>query len=297
MGNLDHDTIDLDLSDIQRVTPPQDSEGTRTRVAAGDILISITADVGMVGLVPEDFEEAYINQHVALARPFFRNTSLFLAWFLASKSGQIQFKELQRGATKVGLGLDDIKAVDVPLPPILEQNAILAEVERRLSIVAGAETQVDANLRRADRLRQSILKQAFSGQLVPQDPNDEPASVLLERIRTNASVGADRVRPDRVTRKAGASVAPLRRPRPHTEPVPAVSNKFACLDDVTAAILAAMQPGRQYSRAEIADTLCLSTGRWNTAIQDLKRCGKVLKVGEKRGARYELVKTDGGGGV
>jgi type I restriction enzyme S subunit len=54
----------------------------------------------------------------------------------------------------------------VPLPPLTEQQQIVAEVERRLSIVAGAETQVDANLRRADRLRQSILKQAFSGALV-----------------------------------------------------------------------------------------------------------------------------------
>jgi len=61
MGNLDHDAINLDLSDIQRVQPPKGAEGSRTRVLPGDILISITADVGMVGLVPTAFEEAYIN--------------------------------------------------------------------------------------------------------------------------------------------------------------------------------------------------------------------------------------------
>ena len=77
----------------------------------------------------------------------------------------------------------------VALPPLAEQRRIVAEVERRLSVVQEVETVLADNLARAERLRQSILKQAFEGKLVPQDPNDEPASVLLEKIRT-ARVGA-----------------------------------------------------------------------------------------------------------
>jgi len=173
MGNLDHDTIDLDLSDIQRVTLPEGSEGIRTRVEAGDILVSITADVGMVGLVPDGFEEAYINQHVSLARPVRLDCSAFIAWFFACKSGQDQFRNLQRGATKVGLGLNDIKAVDMPLPPRSEQRAILAEIDRQLTVIDGADSQIDVNLLRADRLRQSILKKAFSGRLVPQNFSEQ----------------------------------------------------------------------------------------------------------------------------
>ena len=65
----------------------------------------------------------------------------------------------------------------IPLPPLAEQHRIVAEVERRLSVIQQSEVAVEASLARAERLRQSILKQAFSGQLVPQDPNDEPASV------------------------------------------------------------------------------------------------------------------------
>ena len=70
-----------------------------------------------------------------------------------------------------------------PLPPLEEQRFIVEEVERRLSVVDKLEATVEASLKQADGLRQSILKRAFCGELVPQYPDDEPATVLLERIR------------------------------------------------------------------------------------------------------------------
>jgi type I restriction enzyme S subunit len=66
MGNLSKGHYRLRLDQIQRVCPPPDGEGTRTRLDAGDLLISITGDVGMLGLIPENFGEAYINQHTAM---------------------------------------------------------------------------------------------------------------------------------------------------------------------------------------------------------------------------------------
>ena len=86
------------------------------------------------------------------------------------------------GQNNVSLSL--IHRMPLPLPPLAEQRRIVAEVERRLSVIQQAEATVEASLARADRLRQSILRQAFSGQLVPQDPDDEPASALLERIKS-----------------------------------------------------------------------------------------------------------------
>ena len=70
----------------------------------------------------------------------------------------------------------------IPLPPTEEQARIVAEVERRLSLIDKLETAIATNLKRADRLRQSTLKRAFEGKLVPQDPDDEPAEALLARI-------------------------------------------------------------------------------------------------------------------
>ena len=103
-------------------------------------------------------------------------SSEFGCFYINSQQGRryiVQVRSQQVGqpanvnGTKLG-------AMPIPLPPLAEQHRIVAEVERRLSVVQQAETVVGASLKRAGRLRQSILKQAFSGKLVPQDPNDDP---------------------------------------------------------------------------------------------------------------------------
>lgn len=95
-----------------------------------------------------------------------------------------RFQKIARWTTNIAhLGAGRFAELEFPLPPLAEQQRIVAEVERRLSVVEEVEAALGANLHRAERLRQSVLKQAFEGRLVPQDSADEPASVLLERIR------------------------------------------------------------------------------------------------------------------
>jgi type I restriction enzyme, S subunit len=172
MGNLDHDTIYLDLKDTQKVNPPSGSEGIRTRLKPNDILVSITADVGMIGLVPNSLEEAYINQHIALARPKSDINPSFLAWFFASNAARSPLMKLQRGATKVGLGLEDITSVWVPIPSDKEQTEIVNFIESQFSNIQSLQLFILKNLNRSEHLRQSILQQAFTGRLTG-DPDPE----------------------------------------------------------------------------------------------------------------------------
>ncbi len=117
-------------------------------------------------------------------------TKLFL------ESNYIETRRLSSGGVQPNLNLTLIKEIAVPLPPSAEQLRIIAEVDRRLSVAGQAEAALEANLKRAERLRQAILKRAFEGRLVPRDPDDEPASVLLERIRTEKA-SKERERPGR----------------------------------------------------------------------------------------------------
>jgi type I restriction enzyme S subunit len=80
------------------------------------------------------------------------------------------------------ISISDLLPLAVPVPPLDEQEAILDAVEDQLSVIDHLERDLDRRLTGAQALRQSILRQAFTGQLVPQDPNDEPASELLKRI-------------------------------------------------------------------------------------------------------------------
>ena len=73
--------------------------------------------------------------------------------------------------------------IQVPFPPLNEQRKIVEIVENAISLINDTETVVHQSSKRSDHLRQSILQRAFQGKLVPQDPGDEPASLLLERIR------------------------------------------------------------------------------------------------------------------
>jgi type I restriction enzyme S subunit len=105
-----------------------------------------------------------------------------LAWASRLMRQQIE-KKARTTAGIYKISQRDVEEFVTPLPPLAEQQQIVSEVAARLSQIESAETVIAHGLRRAARLRQSILKQAFSGKLVPQDPTDEPASVLLERVR------------------------------------------------------------------------------------------------------------------
>lgn len=176
MGNLSHETIELNLSEVQHVKLPDDIEGQRSKLKNNDILISITADVGMVALVRDINFEGYINQHVALARPVSTVCPEFLALYLISDAGKKELKARQRGSTKVGLGLDDIKSLHLKMPTLAEQAEIVRILDELLARERRARDAAERVAARIEQIKRAVLTKAFRGELGTNDPA-EPAAL------------------------------------------------------------------------------------------------------------------------
>jgi len=179
----------LDLSDVAYVALPSNAEGLRTRLKVGDVLVTITgANVTVSALVSHEIPEAYVNQHVALLRPLTIDVSDYLLlWLQAEGAGKTQLTKAAYGAGKPGLNLDNIREVLIAIPSPAEAAEILRRVSEALAASADTLAMLDAEAADAARLKQSILKAAFEGRLVPQDPADEPASAMLARLRATQS--------------------------------------------------------------------------------------------------------------
>ena len=135
MGNLSKNSFDLRLEHIQRVSIPSKAEGTRTSLQSGDLLFSITGDVGMLGLIPDGFEKAYINQHTAMIRflPEMRNK--YIPYLLLTDYAQKFYNANQHGI-KNSFRLDSIGELLVSIPPEKELFRILQRISLVLSKIA-----------------------------------------------------------------------------------------------------------------------------------------------------------------
>jgi len=158
--NLSRGSVYLDIADLKMVNlPPEDREGLRTQLQSGDLLVSITADIGIIGYVDSRVRQpAYINQHIALVRcdPSVADTK-FLAYFLASWFPQRAFRAATDQGAKAGMNLAGVLRIQAAFPPLPEQRAI-----------ATALSDVDALLGGLDRLiaKKRDLKQAAMQQLL-----------------------------------------------------------------------------------------------------------------------------------
>lgn len=137
IGNLTREHINLRLDDLVYVLPPNGREGFRTTLQAHGLLISITADLGIIGSVSLEFGEAYVNQHIALVR--LRGSDVNPRWpayFLSSRRSQLAFQKLNDHGAKAGINLPAVGRIEVPLPPRTEQDAIVARLDVADEMVA-----------------------------------------------------------------------------------------------------------------------------------------------------------------
>ena len=176
-------SISHDWKDYWYVSPHISNKFPKTVVESGDLIMSVRGSVGKLGVVDDLLSGAQMSPNcirISIRRDL--GIPKFLYFFLKSTSGQNAILENVNATTIQTIKASSITEINIPLPPLDEQQRIVAEVERRLSVAAQAETTVEAGLKRAERLRQAILKLAFEGKLVEQNDNDEPASMLLKRV-------------------------------------------------------------------------------------------------------------------
>ena len=167
------------------VTEEKAEELSSFEVFPGELIISRSGTVGEICEIPEGIGKTLIstnllrvslNQNIILS-PF------FVFMFQGRGGVRSQVKELCKGSSRDFLNQSILQSIILPVCDIAEQIEIISRIDDKLSNVRKLTEEIELNLLRIEALRQSILKKAFSGQLVKQDPNDEPASVLLDRIK------------------------------------------------------------------------------------------------------------------
>ncbi len=154
---------ELLLDDIAYVKAPDTAEAKRTRVQPGDVLLSITADLGRTAVVPEGIGPAFINQHLSILRTK-ALVPRFLSAYLTSPVGQRQVLGRNRQAVKAGLNFDDIRSFVVPVPPIELQR----DFTRRIAAVEALKTPHQTSLTELDALFSSLQHRAFRGELASE---------------------------------------------------------------------------------------------------------------------------------
>jgi type I restriction enzyme S subunit len=199
IGNLTRDSIDLAVEDVVRLNLPDTARGEadRTRVAPGDLLLSITAFIGSVAVVPASLGEAYVNQHVACCRlaPGAANPR-WVGYVLLSPVGQTHGTLCMYGGTKQGLSLDDVKNYVVLLPPRGEQDALVVQIEDELQVSDDAirEARQEIDLLREYRTR--LIADVVTGQLdvreaAPHLPDETGEPEPLDEIDAEETADAD----------------------------------------------------------------------------------------------------------
>ena len=166
---IDQDTYDY----WSRRCPPKE----------GDLIFTREAPMGEVGIVPEN-TTLCMGQRMMLLRPMQEYIlNKYMLFNIMNPNFQQDMKGSALGATVQHLRVGDVEKLIFPLCPLEEQKEIVSQVESLFALADTLEEKIEAAKVRVDKLTQSILAKAFKGELVPQDPNDEPAEKLLERIK------------------------------------------------------------------------------------------------------------------
>lgn len=168
IGNLTREHINFRFKDVVHVTPPNSAEGKRTLVKTGDVLISITADLGIIAVVNDDLGEAYVNQHISLVRLNNPEISRWVGHFLSHENSQKQFTANNDSGAKAGLNLMSIRNTKVAIPPIEEMHQIVKTLDSLDSWIAIKQEK----LSKVQDNKKALLQDLLTGKVRVKVDND-----------------------------------------------------------------------------------------------------------------------------
>jgi len=174
-----------------------DADARRFRLEYGDVIVCEGGEIGRAAVWTHQLDECYYQKALHRVRCSANLDPHYLRYLFEHYATAKFFDRFASGSTIAHLPQEDLRLLPIPLPPIESQRATVLWIQALLSNVERADAEMQALLAKSVSLHSSILASAFSGKLVPQDPTDEPASVLLERIAAQRAASS----PPRPTRK------------------------------------------------------------------------------------------------
>ncbi|MCB1234474.1 MAG: restriction endonuclease subunit S, partial [Verrucomicrobiae bacterium] len=188
--------------EMKRISPKIAGQYRRTELRGGEFLISLVGAIGRTAVAQHELRGANTARAVGVVPLSEAINPHFVEVCFRSPAKLAEMVSQANEVARKTLNLEDVRKATVPLCSLPEQQEIVRLLDAQFEVIEQNEREIDAALKRSEALRQSILKKAFTGQLVPQDPTDEPASELLARIRGERE-DADAIQP-KATKKATA---------------------------------------------------------------------------------------------
>ena len=194
----------VDESSLKRISPAIADKFSKTYLRGGEVLVSLVGTIGRTAVVPLSLAGANVARAVGVLPVSPLVAFRYVEVWLRSPRIRAELSGRAHEVARKTLNLEDVRSATVALAPAHEQRRLVAEVDRLGSVGLALAGQIAASSSHTASLRQSILKWAFEGRLVDQDPTDEPASVLLERIRAEREAADAKPNAKRATRKRKA---------------------------------------------------------------------------------------------
>jgi type I restriction enzyme S subunit len=181
----------IDEDGIKRIAPALSTEYGRTILRGDEVLVNVRGTLGGVAAVAPHMIGWNVSREVAVVPAAAELVQArFLALWVATNSSQKWLTGVQKGVAYTGINIEDLRALPVRVPGLIEQSEIVRRVDALFSLADSLQRQYDDTVTRVEKLTPSVLAKAFRGELVPQDPNDEPAGEMLERVRASGSTDA-----------------------------------------------------------------------------------------------------------